>query len=160
MRGEESDMAKSPTISEENGLWPENLSMISPNYCEMGFRIVFHQEEAGSLPFPINSCVETNKKQRTSEPIGYCGARKCRALWREIVYRRGFKQTKWQNFITDSIFYPWGVLIGKESTETKFCDGLGGDLAEDRTPLVFVPSRVKINANTYKELILEPVVKR
>ena len=28
-----------------------------------------------------------------------------------------------------------------------------------RTPLVFVPPGVKINADTYKELILEPVVK-
>ena len=35
-----------------------------------------------------------------------------------------------------------------------------GISAEGRTPLVFVPSGVKINANTYKELILEPVVKK
>ena len=35
-----------------------------------------------------------------------------------------------------------------------------GISAEGRIPLVFVPSGVKINANTYKELILEPVVKK
>ena len=34
-----------------------------------------------------------------------------------------------------------------------------GISAVGRTPLIFVPSRVKINAATYKELILEPVVK-
>ena len=34
-----------------------------------------------------------------------------------------------------------------------------GISASGRTPLVFVPSGVKINASTYRELILEPVVK-
>ena len=34
-----------------------------------------------------------------------------------------------------------------------------GISASGRTPLVFVPSGVKINISTYRELILEPVVK-
>ena len=34
-----------------------------------------------------------------------------------------------------------------------------GISASGRTPLIFVPSGVKINASTYRELILEPVVK-
>ncbi|KAI6647895.1 hypothetical protein LOD99_8356 [Oopsacas minuta] len=36
---------------------------------------------------------------------------------------------------------------------------LAGISSVGRTPLVFVPSGVKINATTYKELILEPLVK-
>ena len=38
------------------------------------------QEKAGPLPFSIYSGEETSKKQRTSEPIRYCGARKSRVL--------------------------------------------------------------------------------
>ena len=35
----------------------------------------------------------------------------------------------------------------------------GGVSAVGRTPLIFIPDGVKINAETYKDFILEPVVK-
>ena len=51
------------------------------------------------------------------------------------------------------------VGVCQKSPETTLVDGLGRVSSVGRTPLVFVPAGVKINAATYKELILQPIVK-
>ena len=98
--------------------------------------------------------------QGTTLEARYPWLRKHRLLWRKKNhYWGGIKPSKWQNYISQSVYFRSSIEIRFSRPKTTLSDGLAGMSAVGRTPLKFVPSGVKINSSTYCELILEPVVK-